>query len=77
MECSSSRFLARKDIEYSINSKLGLPQESVNYYNNNNLNSAIFYIYLTGCPSQGDLLGKCPPFSAMSDRSKQRLAVIA
>jgi len=62
MEYSSSRFLVRKHIEHSINSKLSLPQDSVNYYNNNNFNSAIFYIYLMGCPSEGDLLGKCLRF---------------
>ena len=76
MEYSSSRFLVKKHIEHSINSKLRLLQESVIYYNNNNFNNAIFYIYLMGCLSEGDLLGKCPLFSAMSDRSKQRLAVI-
>ena len=57
MEYSSSRFMVRKHIEHSI-----LPQDSVNYYNNNNFNSAIFYIYLMGCLSEGDLLGKCLRF---------------
>jgi len=53
MEYSPSRFLARKHIEHSINSKLRLPQERVNYYNNNNFNSRHLLYLPDGLPVGG------------------------